>query len=252
VVLNFRDITNRKKNEEERKLLIDELTASNADLKQYTYIASHNLRAPLTNLMSIINLLKWENITDENAILLQAFKESAFQLNDTLNDLIEVILIKKSGNLVVKEIQFGQMYQQVAGTLSAEIRDSGAVITADFSAAPNVCFDAAYLESIFVNLVTNAIKYAAPERPLQLNISSKDNGESVQLIFEDNGIGMDMGLVKDKIFGLYQRFHDNPASKGIGLYLVRSQLTALGGNIVMESVVDGGTTFTLTFKKLII
>ncbi len=108
VVLNFRDITSRKKNEEERKVLIDELTAINADLKQYTYIASHNLRAPLTNLISIINLLNWQTITDENAVLLQAFRDSTFQLNDTLNDLIEVILIKKAGNLVVKEYSFSK------------------------------------------------------------------------------------------------------------------------------------------------
>ena len=251
-MLNFRDITSRKKNEEERKVLIDELTASNADLKQYTYIASHNLRAPLTNLISIINLLNWQTITDENAVLLEGFKESTFQLNDTLNDLIEVILIKKSGNLVVKEIELQEMYQRVTQTLNGIISKSGAVIATNFSSAANVCFDEAYLESIFVNLITNAIKYAAPERCLQLKIFSRNEGDTIKVVFEDNGIGMDMAMVKDKIFGLYQRFHNNADSKGIGLYLVRSQLTALGGGIMMESCVDAGTTFTLTFKKLIV
>lgn len=250
VVLNFRDITNRKKNEEERKILINELTASNADLKQYTYIASHNLRAPLTNLISIINLLDWQTLTEENAMLLNAFKDSTYQLNETLNDLIEVILIKKSGNLVVKEIQFEQLYHKVYQNLYTLIKESSATIEADFSGAAGVCFDTVYLENIFVNLITNAIKYASPQRPLHLKIYSRDEVDTIQLVFEDNGIGIDMDIAKDKIFGLYQRFHDNPDSKGIGLYLVRSQLTVLGGSIVMESAEDAGTTFTLTFKKL--
>ncbi len=137
-------------------------------------------------------------------------------------------------------------------TLRSQLTNSGAIVKANFTCAEKVCFDAVYLESIFVNLVTNAIKYAAPGRPLELNITSHNKGDTIQVVFEDNGIGMNMDMVKDKIFGLYQRFHNNPESKGIGLYLVRSQLTTLGGNIVMESCVDTGTAFTLTFKKLIV
>jgi len=249
VVLNFRDITSRKKSEEERKVLIDELTASNADLKQYTYIASHNLRAPLTNLISIINLLDWQTLTDENALLLNAFKDSTLQLNETLDDLIKVVLIKKSGNLVVKEIEFQQMFDQVNKNLHTLIKESSVTIVSNFSEARSVFFDAVYLENIFKNLITNAIKFASPQRCLELKVFSREQANCVELVFKDNGIGIDMGIAKDKIFGLYQRFHNNPNSKGIGLYLVRSQLIALGGSISIESAEDAGTMFTLCFKK---
>lgn len=250
VVLNFRDITSRKKNEDEKKQLISELTKSNADLKQYTYITSHNLRAPLTNLMSIINLLEWEKITDDNTrLLLEAFKESTFLLNETLNDLMEAILLKKSGNTKQTELWFSDINDKVTRSLNSLITQSQATITTNFLSAPNVQFDAVYLESIFTNLLSNALKYASPERRLHLNIQSNMVEDGIELIFADNGIGMNMTLVKERIFGLHQRFHNNADSKGIGLYLVQSQLNALGGGIKVSSNINVGTTFTLNFKR---
>jgi signal transduction histidine kinase len=69
------------------------------------------------------------------------------------------------------------------------------------------------------------------------------------LIFQDFGIGIDLNRNRDKVFGLYQRFHNYPDSKGLGLYLVKSQVEAMGGTISIESEVDKGTTFTLIFKN---
>ena len=250
VVLNFRDISGRKKNEEEKKQLISELTKSNADLKQYTYITSHNLRAPLTNLVSIINLIEWDKIRDDNTrLLLEAFKESTFQLNETLNDLMEAILIKKSGNTKKTELLFSDMNDKVIRSLNSLILQSCATITSNFLNAPTVQFDAIYLESIFTNLLSNALKYASPERRLQINIESYLAEDGIELIFADNGIGMDMNVIKERIFGLHQRFHNNADSKGFGLYLVRSQLNALGGSIKVTSTINVGTTFILNFKN---
>jgi PAS domain S-box-containing protein len=253
VVLNFRDITNRIQNEQDRKALIDELTASNTDLKQYTFLASHNLRAPLTNLISIINIMDWELIKDENClVLLQAFKESTFKLNDTLNDMIEVVLVKKMDNIALKEIAFEDIYQKAIKTLQPQLLQSGAMLQTDFAAVPHVYFDAIYLENVFTHLISNAVKYAATDRILQLNITSYFKEGEIQLVFADNGMGMDMQVVKDKIFGLYQRFHNNEDSKGLDLYMVRSQMNALGGTISVHSTLNKGTTFTLLFKKAVI
>lgn len=250
VVLNFRDITSRKKNEAERKQLISELTKSNAELKQYTYITSHNLRAPLTNLISIINLIEWDKITDEDTrLLLEAFKESTFQLNETLNDLMEAILIKKTGNSEQTALLFSDMNDKVTRSLNSLIVQSCATITGNFLSAPTVQFDAVYLESIFTNLLSNALKYAAPQRRLQVTIQSYRVKDGIELIFADNGIGMDMTVIKERIFGLHQRFHNNADSKGIGLYLVQSQMNAMGGSIKVTSTINVGTTFTLNFKN---
>lgn len=254
VVLNFRDITNRIQSEQDRKALIDELTASNTDLKQYTYLASHNLRAPLTNLLSIINLMDVDSIKDDEntMILFQAFKESTLQLNETLNDMIDVVLVKKMANIALEEIVFDDVYQKVSKLLRQRLLQCGAQLQADFSAVSTVYFDSAYLENIFINLIGNAIKYSARERTLQLSIFSKNIDGAVQLVFSDNGIGMDMQVVKDKIFGLYQRFHTNEDSKGLDLYMVQSQMNALGGSISVDSALNKGTTFTLLFKKTVV
>jgi signal transduction histidine kinase len=106
-----------------------------------------------------------------------------------------------------------------------------------------------YLESILLNLLTNAIKYKSETRKLKINITASQIDDNVLLIFKDNGIGINLERNRDKIFGLYQRFHDYPDSKGLGLYLVKSQVETMGGTISLESKVDVGTTFTLTFKN---
>ena len=253
VVLNFRDITGRIQNEQDRKALIDELTTSNTDLKQYTYMASHNLRAPLTNLISIINIIDWEVIKDDTCIsLLNAFKESTYKLNDTLNDMIEVVLVKKMANITVKEIAFDNVYQMAVQLLQPQLLQSGAILHTDFASAPLVYFDVVHLKNIFTILIGNAIKYAATERTLQLNITSNIKDGEIQLVFSDNGIGMDMEVVKDKIFGLYQRFHNKDDSKGLGLYMVRSQMNTHGGSISVDSTLNKGTIFTLLFKRIIV
>ena len=102
-----------------------------------------------------------------------------------------------------------------------------------------------------MNLLTNSFKYAHPNREPIIKLRSYKTKEGkVQLEYSDNGLGMNMSKVKDRIFGLYQRFHENADSKGIGLYLIHSQIIALGGTIEVASEVNVGTMFTITFKNL--
>ena len=103
---------------------------------------------------------------------------------------------------------------------------------------------------ILLNIVSNAIKYRSEDRKLKISIKVHSEGNCLNLEIEDNGIGIDMIKNKDKIFGLYQRFHNYPDSKGLGLYLVKSQIEAMGGSIEVESQVNKGTQFSLTFKKV--
>lgn len=251
IVLNFRDITSRKNEEEERGQLIEELIQSNADLKQFGYITSHNLRAPLTNLLAIVELLDTKKITDPQTMeLLSAFKTATFQLNDTLNDVLKVLFIRENKYLALNEISFQQTIDKNIHALRELINSSSIRIQTDFSAAPSIWFDENYLESILLNLLTNSIKFASRNRTLQININTTRIGDDTVLEFSDNGIGMNMEKVKDRIFGLYQRFHDRPDSKGIGLYLIHAQLKALGGSISVKSEVDGGTTFSVNFKNV--
>ncbi len=246
-----KDVTLRKKEEEERERLLTEMISNNKELKQFSYITTHNLRAPVTNLLAISNLLDENKIQDERSKkLIDGFKKTTVLLNETLNDLINVLFIKERMNLATSILHFEDVFVKVKASISNTLILKHAEVVTDFLEAPNVYFSDIYLESIFLNLLTNSIKYAHPERNPIIKINSrKEKDGTVKLIFSDNGIGMNMETVKNKIFGLYQRFHSNADSKGIGLYLVHSQITALGGNIEVDSKVNVGTVFTLTFKN---
>ena len=251
IVFNYRDITLKKHEEEQRIALIEELLQSNSDLKQFGFITTHNLRAPLTNLLAIVELLNLNKIPDESTKeLLGAFRSATFQLNDTLNDLIKVLFIKQNKSAALNFIYFKSVVEKNMHDLKTLINSDEIKIETDFSRAPTVYFDANYLESILLNLMSNSIKFASPERKLEITIKTSIEGEFVCLEFSDNGIGMDMERVKDRIFGLYQRFHERTDSKGIGLYLIHSQVTALGGKISVDSKVNEGTSFQIKFKQV--
>jgi PAS domain S-box-containing protein len=246
-----RDVTKEIEAAIEKERMIEELLKNNLELKQFSYITTHNLRAPLTNLILISKLISREKIENPSTLqLVEGFKTSTYQLNETLNDLINVLIIKENIDLTLDQLYFEEIIDKVKKSISKIVSNSKTIIETDFSDAPTVHFTQVYLESIFLNLITNSIKYCHPERNPIVKIKTiKDAFGVIKLTFSDNGIGMDMSRVKHKIFGFHQRFHENADSKGIGLFLVKSQINALGGEIEVDSEMNIGTTFTITFKE---
>jgi signal transduction histidine kinase len=231
-------------------MLIEELTQNNSDLQQFSYITSHNLRAPLSNLLGIIKLLDTSMVTDPTAsLLLKNFEECTLQLNDTVNDLINVLIIKNNVNAKKEKLDIRKIFERVASSVQTTIDNNAIKICADFNDTHEIYFNRTYLESILLNLLTNAVKYSSPKRQPQVKVYTRKVDESVKLYFSDNGLGIDLSRYKDRIFGLYQRFHDHADSKGLGLYIVNSQIRAMGGEIEVESEVDKGTTFIITLKN---
>jgi PAS domain S-box-containing protein len=245
-----KDITQKKAMDEEKKQLIEALTNNNRELKQFSFITSHNLRAPLTNMLSVFDLLDETKITHrESATLIDALKSSTLHLNNTLNDLVDILIVKGNTNLSLQPFQFESVYQSVTDSIQHLIDESGAILETDFKEAPQVIFNIVYLESIFLNMLTNSIKYSKINEIPKIKIRSYVKNKNIHLIFEDQGLGFDLEKVKDRIFGLYQKFHSHKDSKGIGLYLVHSQVTALGGSIAVESKPMEGAKFTICFKS---
>lgn len=245
-----RDVTDQKNQEKEKEQLIRELTQNNKDLKQFSYITSHNLRAPLSNLTGLLNLI--EDIPIENSdlkLILNGFTKSTHLLNETINDLVKVVIIKDNPSIQKEEVLFSEVFESVFSQLNYLINLHQPIIKINLEKDSLLNINKAYLESIILNLLTNAIKYREQSRKLKILISTKEHEDQTILTFEDNGIGIDIERNKDKIFGLYQRFHNYPDSKGLGLYLVKSQVETMGGTIEVESEVNEGTKFTLTFKK---
>ena len=244
-----RDVTAQKKQEVEKELLIEELTQKNKYLQQFSYITSHNLRAPLSNLTGLLNLI--EDIPIENEDLkeiINGFSKSTYLLNETINDLVKVIVIKDNPSIKKEALVLNEVFETIINQLEYLIDLHDPIIEINFDNTPILNTYKSYLESILLNLMTNAIKYRSDSRKLKISINTYTLEDKVILTFKDNGIGIDLDQNKDKVFGLYQRFHDYPDSKGLGLYLVKSQIETMGGSISIDSKVDIGTTFTLTFK----
>ncbi len=245
-----RDITEEKNQEKEKEQLIRELTQNNKDLKQFSYITSHNLRAPLSNLIGLLNLI--EDIPNDNQELkelISGFSKSTHLLNDTINDLAKVMIIKDNPSIQKEEILLNVIFENVFCQLNSQIELYKPIIKLDFEKATTLYVNKAYIESILMNLLTNSIKYKSENRKLKISIATSQLNDAVILTFKDNGIGIDLERNKDKVFGLYQRFHNYPDSKGLGLYLVKSQVETMGGIIDIESQVNKGTIFTLIFKN---
>lgn len=245
-----RDVTEIKEKEKEREQLIGELTKNNNDLKQFSYITSHNLRAPLSNLTGLLNLI--DDIPIENPELkelIEGFSTSTHLLNETINDLVKVIIIKDNPSIKKEKVLIRDVFESVFNQLNFLINIHKPILKIELSEEYIRNINKSYLESIFLNLMTNSIKYRSTTNQLKITITSKTIEDNLIIIFKDNGIGIDMNRNKNKIFGLYQRFHNHPDSKGLGLYLVKSQVESMGGNIYVESKVGKGTTFTLTFKN---
>ena len=159
------------------------------------------------------------------------------------------MVVKDQTNIVKEDVSFVAVIDNVLKQLSISVDDNDVKVNYEFGKAPIVSFTTAYLDSVLLNLFTNSIKYKSNKRKLKIDISSDISNDFVILKFKDNGIGIDTEKYKDKLFKLYQRFHDNPDGKGLGLYLIKSQIETLGGTIAIESQVEKGTTFTMKFKR---
>ena len=243
-----KDVTEERKQEKEKEQLIRELTQNNKDLKQFSYITSHNLRAPLSNLIGLLNLIEDIPINDSELLeIINGFKKSTHLLNETINDLVKIIVIKDKISIQKENVTINEVVEHVFSQLKFQIERSKPILKLNFDEADIIYTNKAYLESILINLLTNSIKYKSETKKLKISITIKKTNNSTILKFKDNGIGIDLKRNSEHIFGLYQRFHDYPDSKGLGLYLVKSQIESLGGTIAIESEVNKGTEFTLTF-----
>lgn len=245
-----KNITHKKRLEEERNTLLADLTKINKDLKQLTYTTSHDLRSPVSNLLSILSLIDNSRISDPETIqLIGILKITGEELKDTLNNYVDVLSQNERLHAAIEEVDLQESLNNVLLSISFLIQTAGVTVQADFSRLDKVKFNKVYMESVFLNLLTNSIKYARPDcLPVISIFSEKINGIN-RLVVADNGMGFDMQKVKDRIFGLHQKFHNHTDSKGIGLYLVFNHVTSLAGQISVESTINEGTKFIISFQE---
>ncbi|MDB5203358.1 MAG: multi-sensor signal transduction histidine kinase [Ferruginibacter sp.] len=245
------EIQQRKKNEQELETLSRELQSKNNELQQFAYLTSHNLRAPVTNLISLAKFFDKNNLTEKNHVYFSKIDFCITNLDQILKDLNDILFVRKDGKGPMQLLVFEEELANVKSSISEQIATSGAMIYDDFSLAPAIYYSQKTLHSILLNLLTNAIKYAQPDLPPRISISSHEENDFIIIKFSDEGVGIDLEKHGNRIFNLYQRFHEEIEGKGLGLYLIKTQVEKLGGKILIDSAVNKGTTFTLHLKKQI-
>lgn len=240
-----RNVTRRIEKELEMKRLLEVTSNQNKKLFNFTHIVSHNIRSHASNLSMVVDVIENTDDIDEKLSYFELFREGTEKLSESIEYLNEIITIQQKTNVEKTKIHLKSEIEKTRMALSLAIKESEITITNTIPESIIVKAIPAYLDSIFLNLFTNAIKYKSPKRNATLNICyEKIDGYSV-INFRDNGLGLDLKKNGHKIFGMYKTFHGNADAKGIGLFITKNQLEAMNGKIAMESEVGHGSNFKI-------
>lgn len=219
------------------------LTHQKKQLEDFCNIISHNLRAPLVNISMLVEMVTENAVQSENNILLDKLDKAAKNLNETFNELVESIQISQDTEIPFEEIELQNFTESIIDGLQGEINKTEAIIEMDFNKAPRLHYPVSYMKSILFNIISNALKYSSPDRKPIIKISSEIKKNLIVISISDNGLGIDLEKHRDNLFKIRKVFHSHPSAKGFGLFITKSQVTALGGKIWVQSEPDVGSTF---------
>jgi len=223
------------------------LFESHQQLKSFTHILSHNIRNHASNITLLATLVNVEMLDEANMELFDKLSKVSQGLNATLNDLSEAIMIRES-TIAPDILDFGEVTNKVLDILGSELSMKNVTVETDFE-IKTVLFPRLYMESVLMNLISNAIKYRKESELPHIKLRSyKSVTGNIVLECIDNGVGVDLNLHGSKIFGLYKTFHANKDAHGVGLFLIKTQIESQGGKISVVSEVGKGATFKVIFN----
>ncbi len=228
---------------------LDDLTRQNQDLSQFSFIISHNLRAPVARILGLLNIFNEGKYEDEdNKQIISLLRKTATDLDTVIRDLTKIISIRNDLNKTKEKVYLPEIIAHEKFVLKNEIEQSNAIIDAEYLEIQEIFSVKSYVQSIISNLLSNAIKYKSQKRNPIICLKTYSTDGFICLSVQDNGLGIDLTNIDIyKVFGLYQRMHDHVEGKGMGLFLVKTQIESLGGKVEIESHLDIGTTFYVYF-----
>jgi len=239
------DITQLKKREDELKEVIEIVSDQNKRLQEFNYILSHNIRSYAANIAAILTESKAADDESTRRELMGMLDTVSEGLLSTLYNLNENLSIQREVNVERTELDLKTYTDKILADHKIQLAESGIQVSVAISPDCTVSYNPAYLQSVLQNLVTNAIRYRSEKRTPIIEIKARRNGEFVEMTVRDNGIGIDLKRHGSRLFGLRQVFTDNPEARGLGLYIVRNQVSVMGGRIDVDSSPGQGTTFTV-------
>ncbi len=234
----------------EQRAITANLLQRNKDLEQFSYIISHNLRSPVANILGMAEVLGTADVTEqEEKTLLKNIKFSVKKLDRVISDLNYILEFKNHDKQQKEWVDFAELVNDIKASIIGNNENQDVEIIGDFGPAAGIHTIKTYLYSIFYNLISNSIKFKQPDTSSIITITSSHTDNKLKLTFKDNGIGIDMQTNGKHLFSLYKRFHVHVEGKGMGLYMVKTQVEALHGKITVNSEVGKGTQFTIEFEE---
>jgi signal transduction histidine kinase len=225
-----------------------ELIQQNNRLEEFNFIISHNIRAPLARLIGLATILDYSKGPDEVSQIVNMMVDSTNDLDEVIKDLAFMLEIQQVSTQVLSKVNLHDVLNKTIQRLESSIKKTKAEITINFPSPITLNSLPQYLDSIFYNLVSNALKYRHPERTPVIKINVTVENEFIRIDVQDNGLGVDLEKYGDKLFTLYKRFHFHVEGKGFGLFLIKTQVNTLGGKIEVQSKVEEGSIFSVFLK----
>lgn len=240
------NITERKRLQEEQQKLTVDLLQRNKDLEQFSYMLSHNIRGPLTNILGLIAAVKSGLIQSEETLVMDGISKSADSMDQVIKDVTEILQVRKFSVESKEAIDLNQMLAIVKKSLNNLIIEKEAIIDTDFSKLSDVFNIKTYLENIFYHLILNGLKFAKPGQSPKISIWSEKDHENCYIHVKDEGIGIDLIKHGEHLFRLYKKLNMNIEGRGVGLFMVKTQAEFMGGDIKVSSELGNWTEFLIS------
>ena len=231
----------------------EQLRRTNVDLDNFIYTASHDLKAPITNIEGLAHALH-DQLPAEGALaeavapLLGMMQDSIERFQRTLDHLSDVTKLQKEHGQPLAQVALAPIVEEVRLDLQPLLHASAAHLSTEVAACPAVAFSPKNLRSVVYNLLSNALKYRDPARPLHVRISCHAEGDYVVLRVQDNGLGLDASQ-QAELFTMFRRFHVGVEGSGIGLYMVKKVVENAGGKLAVASEPGVGSVFSVYFRR---
>ncbi len=244
----FQDVNKSTEELNELKGTVKLLSSQNNQLEEFNNMLSHNVRSPIASLSMLLSLYEVAETEEEKQELFEALKMASQSMNELLDELMDSVKAVSNREVESENNDLVTIINQATELLKGEIIQSRAVINLELG-WEKIYYPKMYLESIMLNLMSNALKYRSDERDPVITITTKIEDGCKVMVFSDNGSGIDMERYGDKVFKLYRVFHRSKPGKGLGLFMIKGHIESMGGEIVINSELDKGTMFDIVFDK---